>query len=443
MSLESIVNVTIQANARGVTRKSFGIPMVVGKHDAWGERYRIYNLATALADIVTDGISATGPIYKAVRALAQANPKPEKVVIGRLVTDYDYLSELTVQATVTEGDVYSFNLRSPAGVVTEISYTAQAADTPTLVATAVAALITAVTGITSTAAVAVISNAADNSNETWQFEGLNKLQFHYEDTTIDSSLATEIAEIETLYPDWYGLILADAPSNARITAVAAYVETLEKIFGAVSYDHENLVTSSVDSIMYDLAQADYFRTYCLFSNDQNSHGAARWMGGMFALNAGSATWSYKSLSGTVVDDLTAGQIAEIESNNGNYYVEIAGLSVTREGTMASGEWIDVVRGRDWFVSQIRERIFALLANSPKIPYTDPGVSLITKEVEAAQTDGINRTFLAAEPVPFVTAPLVADVSDADKIARILPDVYFEQTLAGAIHAVKLYGVLKV
>jgi hypothetical protein len=417
--------------------------MVVGKHDAWGERYRIYNLATALADIVTDGISATGPIYKAVRSLGQANPKPEKVVIGRLVTSYTQNTKLTVQTSVTEGDVYKFDLRSPAGVVTEISYTAQAADTPALVATAVSALITAVSGITSTDLTGVITNIADNVDETWQFEGLNDLQFHFEDTTVDTNLAVEIGQIETLYSDWYGLILADAPSNPRITAAAAYVETLEKIFGAVSYDHENLVTSSVDSIMYDLKQADYFRTFCEFSNDQNSHAVARWMGGMFALNAGSATWAYKSQSGTIVDDLTAGQIAEIESNNGNYYVEIAGISVTREGKMASGEWIDVVRGRDWFVSQIRERIFALLANAPKIPYTDSGVSLITKEVEAAQTDGINRTFLAAEPVPFVTAPLVADVSDADKIARILPDVYFEQTLAGAIHAVKLYGVLKV
>jgi hypothetical protein len=418
--------------------------MVVGKHDAWGERYRVYNLSTALADLVADGIAATTQIYKSVRSLAQASPKPSKVVVGRLVTSYDQLTELTVQATVTVGDVYSFNLRSPAGVVTAISYTAITADTPTLVATAVAALIDAVTGITSTSAVAVISNVADNSDETWQFEGLDPAQFHFEDTTVDTSLATEIGEIEALYTDWYGLILADAPSSARLVAVAAYVETTEKMFGAVSHDHENLVTSSTTSVGYALSQADYFRTYTLYSNDQNSHGAARWMSGSFAELSGSITWAYKSLSGTTVDTISASQETALKAINVNFYITIAGLAVTQTGKMASGEWIDAIRGRDWFVTQIREGVFGLLANTKKVPYTDGGVALVTKEVSAAQGKGIARTFLTDDPAPFVTAPLVADVDDADKIARVLPDIYFEQTLAGAIHIVDpISGVLKV
>lgn len=446
MSLESIVNVTIQPNARGVTRSSFGIEMVVGKHDAWAERYREYTSATALADLVSDGIAATTQIYKAVRSYISQTPRAEKVVVGRLIDDYDYESDLTVQSPVaapTVGEVYGFDVRSPDGTVTAVAYTVQVADTYADVATAVAALVNAITDITSSALVNVISNAADNSNETFQFEGIDESQFHYLDTTVDSTLATEVGQIDVIYPDWYGLVLADCPSNARITALAAYAETVEKIFGAVSHDHENGATGTSSAVMYDLNAADYFRTYTIFSNDQNSHAGAGWMGTLFPLDAGSATWKFKSISGTLVDTLTTTFRSNVLGLNGNTYTTIAGLPTTENGTMASGEWIDVVRGRDWFVAEVRANVFGVLRNAAKVPYTDKGVALITKEVRAAQTAGVGRTFLAADPAPFVTAPLVADVSAANKVARILPDVYFEQTLAGAIHAVTLYGVLKV
>ena len=51
--------------------------------------------------------------------------------------------------------------------------------------------------------------------------------------------------------------------------------------------------------------------------------------------------------------------------------------------------------------------------------------------------------LAADPVPIVQAPLVADIDPADKAARILPDITFQATLAGAIHKLVITGVLSV
>jgi hypothetical protein len=444
VSLESIVNVTITSDSRGLVRKSFGEVLVAGKHDAWGERYRVYDAGPALQNIVADGIVAGSPIYKTVQSVVSQNPKVEKVIVGRLVSDFTHISTLTVQASVTVGDVYAFNVRAPnGGAVTAISYTAQSGDTPTLVATAVAALINAITDISSAGVAAVITNTADNVNEMWQFEDLDVEQFAFEDTTVDSSLATELGEINTLYPGWYDMHLADCQSKARILVVAAWVETLEKIFGATSFDTENGVTGTTTSVMYALNAADYFRTYCIYSNDQNSRAAAGWAGKMLPLDPGSATWAYKSISGTTVDTMTASFEAEIKLSKGNTYTVIAGLNNTTEGTMASGEWIDAIWGRDWFVATVRENVFGLLANSLKVPYTNPGVESVKKEVRAAQDAGIAGLFLAAEPAPFVTAPRVADIANADKIARLLPDVYFEQTLAGAIHAINLVGVLKV
>jgi len=43
----------------------------------------------------------------------------------------------------------------------------------------------------------------------------------------------------------------------------------------------------------------------------------------------------------------------------------------------------------------------------------------------------------------ITVPAVADVDPNDKANRLLPDVEFEATLAGAVHKVKIHGVVKL
>lgn len=444
MSLADIVNVVITSNSRGVTRASFGIPLIIGKHDAWGERYRVYSAGTILPTLVTDGIPTTSPIYKAAQGLISNTPKVKNIAVGRLVTDYNQTIDLTVQATVTEGDIYAFDLRAPDGTLTEISYTAQTADTPTLVGTAVAALIAAVTDISATATLELIECVADNPNEMWQFENLNVQQFAFEDTTIDSSLVTELGEITTLYPSWYGLILADPNSNARVVALAANIETQERIFGITTFETDNLDPASETSTMYTLNAATYYRTYAIYSEDQNARAAATWMGSRFPVDPGASTWAYKALSGVTVDDITTNGQAAMDDVDGNYYITVGGLPVTLTGRMAGGEWIDAIRGRDWLTARLREAVFGLLANSPKVPFTDPGIDSVVSVVKGVLESGVVAGYLAADPPPIVTAPAAADVSDADKIARTLPDVSFEATLAGAIHIVDpLNGVLKV
>lgn len=440
MSLSSIVNITISSNSRGVSRKSFGVPLVIGQHAAWPELYREYSLGTALSSLVTDGIVVGSPIYKQVESLASNTPKPEKVIVGRLAASYSQIFKLTVKAAVETGTVYSFDLRAPnGGAVTTISYTAVALDTPTLVGAALNALVTAVSGLTSTATAGVLTVKVDDDNKMWQVEGLDVRLMGFEDTTADSSLVTNLTSIQAAYPDFYGVLLADCQSKARITALAAWAETQEVIFGATSFDTENLTTGTTTSVMYALNAAKYFRTFVIYSGDQTKRAAACWIGSRFAIAPGASTWAYKALSGVTRDKLTDAQIAAIKASSGNYYVEIAGVSVTLDGKTAAGEWIDVIRGRDWLKVRMQERVFGDLVNSPKIPYTNKGAGVIATDVEAQLAEGVGATYLSDTPEPFVTYPDVSTVSTANKNARLLPDVYFEATLAGAIHAVTIAG----
>ena len=64
-------------------------------------------------------------------------------------------------------------------------------------------------------------------------------------------------------------------------------------------------------------------------------------------------------------------------------------------------------------------------------------------MKASLRAAVNQGILAADPAPTVTVPKVADVSAADKTARLLPDMKFTGTLAGAIHKVTITGVVSV
>ena len=57
--------------------------------------------------------------------------------------------------------------------------------------------------------------------------------------------------------------------------------------------------------------------------------------------------------------------------------------------------------------------------------------------------GVANDFLSNDPAPLVTVPKAADVPPTDKANRILRDVKFTATLAGAIHAVVIRGKVSV
>lgn len=443
MSLSSISKVTITGNSRGVSQKGFGIPLIIGRHTHWPELFRSYAAATAVDTLISEGFTTYDPIVVSARSAASASPKVEKVIVGRLVTLFTHISTMEIKTAIVAGSTVAFTVRSPAGVDTEISYVVSDVDTPTTVATAVAALIDDISGITSAGDAAVITNTADSNNEMWRFIGYDLDHLDYADMTANSNLPTELGQIRQANSDWYGLILADCPSKARILALAAYVETIEAIYPATSFDTENANTSSEDSIQYALKAADYFRTGVIFLEDQAADPGAAWLGVMFPYAPGAATWAFKSLSGITVGNLSDTRVDALEVVNCNCYVPYHDVPITYKGKMASGEWIDIVVFRDWVVARIREGFASLLVNKPKIPFTNKGAGLVAAMVEGVMLEGVTAEGFDGEAGYTVTFPDVRTLDDSYKIGRLLPDIYFSATFSGAIHAAEFVGYLKV
>jgi hypothetical protein len=230
---------------------------------------------------------------------------------------------------------------------------------------------------------------------------------------------------------FYGLLLAE-PTPELILKTAEWAENKRVLLGVDTKDFDN-----------PLKEKSYRYTFSMYHPDPKEYAAAAFMGKLFPTQPGEATWAFKSLSSVKQYSLSTGQASQLDANNINRYTTINDVGVTLQGKCASGEYIDTIRGIDWLHARLQERIFMLLLKNKKIPYTDKGVDLVRCEIMGQLKEAISAGVLASQPEPTVSAPKVADIRDDDKAKRLLPNVSFSGTLAGAIHALKIEGVVSL
>ncbi len=105
--------------------------------------------------------------------------------------------------------------------------------------------------------------------------------------------------------------------------------------------------------------------------------------------------------------------------------------------MVDGQWIDLVRGRDFLKRLIQTRCFEALANNDVVPYTDEGAAIIAAAIRGAL---LSCPMVVADTI-VSTIPRVSSQSDANRAARHFPDIRFRATLRGAIHTLQIRGHL--
>jgi hypothetical protein len=264
--------------------------------------------------------------------------------------------------------------------------------------------------------------------------------------TASDTVTNDLDAISNENDDWYALSYT-LRTQAVVEAIAAWVEARTKIFGTAS-DDPVIINSApgtdITSIAAVLNQAGYTRTFVMYHDDADSDfPECAWFGKTLPTTPGSITWKFKTLASITYSNLTTTQSSNARNKQCNTYEYIGGVGVTREGVMASGEFIDIIRGIDWLTARIQEYVYALLVNSPKVPYTDAGIASVEAEVRRALEQGVSNNFIAPDPEYTVTVPKASTVSPANKAARLLQDVAFNATLSGAIHAVEINGIVSV
>lgn len=259
------------------------------------------------------------------------------------------------------------------------------------------------------------------------------------DATTDPGIAADLTAMAAFDGDFYG-VLIDSSSRAEILAAAAWTETAKKLLAVQTADAACGDPSSTTDVLYLLKAASYARTAPIFYPAiASAWPAAALLGKDLPTDPGSATMAYKTLAGVTaltIDDTTHGAVL---AKNGNTYELVGGVAITYPGKVSVGEWADVVRGLDWLTARIREAVYAVLLNNPKVAFTDSGIDLIRAAIIAQLSAGVRVQLLASDPKPTVTTPTAASVSAEDRAARHLPGVTFAARLAGAINTLDING----
>lgn len=271
-----------------------------------------------------------------------------------------------------------------------------------------------------------------------------KVEAAYED--ISSTLQQADSE-----SGFYGFCLVGFDEAEDIQNAAEWAEEHEKLFGFNYSDIEEC----------PITDKKYYRTFGLFSGkadgydeenqpEQNQFAALGLMAKCFGYNPGSETWHLKDITGVVPSVLNDNEKDDLAKANVSKYLTFAGSDVTIGGMVLAGEWIDVIRFRDWLKSNIQKRVFHVMKSNPKVPFSDSGIGLIEGAVEAALLEGQTVGGIAQSeyddygnetPGFTVKAPKASEFTEAERKSRKATGFRYSAKLAGAIHLAEISGYL--
>lgn len=249
--------------------------------------------------------------------------------------------------------------------------------------------------------------------------------------------------------DWYSLITVDlstADDRADQKEVAELIETLPtKLYAIRTVDsavvNNKYSSTSPTDIAADLKALSIDKSFVVYHSVSNSEEfpEAAIIGLQLSKTPGSSTFKFKTLKLILAEALSTTQESDIYDKSANFNATIAGVNVFLNGTVASGEFIDVMVGIDYLTVRMQETIFGALTSSEKIPFTTSGLNIISALVRTAlKLYGADADIIDFKTV-VITMPEIADIPVSDLNNRILNNVKFSAKLTGAIHKLKISG----
>lgn len=250
---------------------------------------------------------------------------------------------------------------------------------------------------------------------------------------------------------FYGIYLCDFRDSGDLADAISWTEANEKLFAFEYTDIEN----------FPVKNTSFYRSFALYSGsadgygadeqpEENKYAALAWMAKCFGYDPGTETWHLKELATVVPSVLSTSEKKSLEENNLNSFLRYGGCNVTINGKTLAGEWIDVIRFRDWIKAEMQVNVFNVLKVNRKVPFTDAGIGLIEGKMDETlkrgqDVGGIAPNSFDADGNPVygyvVTVPKAADLTEAQRKSRKLPGCKWTARLNGAIHAVEIEGFL--
>lgn len=265
----------------------------------------------------------------------------------------------------------------------------------------------------------------------------------------DADWVAAVIAIREENDDWF-VLTTEEHTQADVLALAAYIEAIKKMY-FVSTEEAPSIDSAYDAgVTTDTAakliDLGYDNTVHYWHNlADTTFPECAFAGYNLPFVAGKATWAYLQLKGvaqalnTDGNPLTTTQANNLLARNSNFSQKISGITVTREGKVVGGEWIDVIRGSMALEEDMEKSLFDLLINQQggKVPYDDSGLNLVRSVMQDSLNRFVDSNFISGDFKIFI--PKASDIPFVDKTNRILQNVTFEAYLIGAIHTIKISG----
>lgn len=250
-----------------------------------------------------------------------------------------------------------------------------------------------------------------------------------------------LGEIYIIDPNFYGILITSR-AKADLHLAGTWANSNECFF----------IGGTSDLTALDLRNVD--REAYLLHTSPGDFPDAAWMGRVIPTQPGSATWKWKVLNGQIASTFTSTQLQTIRTENGQALQEVKGQIYVNEGKATSGEFIDVIIGKDWIKDQIYIGVLSLFLNNDKISLDDSGIARIEAVIrDVLKRSGDNQIVARAVSaddlsrsddkvyISSVTVPQRSDLSSNDRALRQLNGVKFSYDLAGAIHQVTINGII--
>jgi len=257
-----------------------------------------------------------------------------------------------------------------------------------------------------------------------------------------TTLKNELNKMMVEHNDFYFLLLASRVQT-DIEAAADWAGANEKLF--ITQNDITLAAADVVAMAGNIVSS---RTGIFaYQGEDDPYLDAAIVGRIAPLQPGAVTWKFKELNGVPVSQYLNAEVSTLHSANVNTYVKEMGALQTSEGKATNGSYLDIQRSKDWLKARIQENIFFLLHNAEKVPYDDSGIAQIVNKLKSVLKLAVERGVIAKDVdgngMWSISAPTRADIPTNTIANRILPDIKFTATVAGAVHNVQVNGVLKV
>lgn len=260
-------------------------------------------------------------------------------------------------------------------------------------------------------------------------------------------LAAALNQLIQTHNDWYWLVYAPREHAGLndLADLAGWVSSAEKF--AVLTNEAGDPASIVTQMTSVASEIQSSRVVLFAHTDPDTYPDAALVGRMAPLDPGSATFKFKTLQGIPEAAFGTTQILALHDAGVITYVAKFGVLQTSEGFVSDRTYADIQLAKDWLKARMTERISRVLFVNEKIPYDNIGIAQVVDPVRSTLQQATAMGIVArgddGSGLFTVTAPRRENIDPNDRANRILPDVFWDAIIAGAVHQVRVQGVIRV